>query len=246
MDMNFKKNFTKKWKRYFPGKELPIACYYADETHGLDFSPRPVPDEKGYACIFRQLAEVRRGTAKAFYANNLGCAGAKLNLGFDSDTPIGDVAHVLADIERYKKSMADVRAWYKKYPPLKAPGRFIVFKRWDLLDRDDVPQVVSFFGNADTIAGLHVLANFNTRAEEGVIAPFGSGCDTLVVFPLRELYADSPKAVLSGFDPSCRRCGEPARLIFSVPWPKFTGMAGDMDKSFLTTGVWEDIKLRCE
>ena len=31
MNLNLKKNFIKKWELYFPGSELPIACYYTDE-----------------------------------------------------------------------------------------------------------------------------------------------------------------------------------------------------------------------
>ena len=74
-----------------------------------------------------------------------------------------------------------------------------------------------------------------------VIAPFSSGCDSLIGFAMRELESENPKAVLGIFDPSARICLKSDLMTFSIPWPKFISMMENMDKCFLTTGTWESI-----
>jgi len=119
-----------------------------------------------------------------------------------------------------------------------------VFKRWDTLEEKDNPQVVFFFGNPDVIAGLHALANFDAMTPYGVIAPFGSGCDSIVGFPMHELESKQPKAVLGALDPSVRIRFKPHILTFSAPWPKFLNMLENMDESFLVTDGWSKVKSR--
>ena len=80
----------------------------------------------------------------------------------------------------------------------------------------------------------------------GVIAPFSSGCNTLTGFAMRELESDAPKAVLGLFDPSARVCVKPDLLTFSIPWPKFVAMLGNMDKCFLTTELWKTVCKRMQ
>jgi len=120
----------------------------------------------------------------------------------------------------------------------------MIFKRWDLLTEADEPLVIFFFVNPDALAGLHTLANFDTMEPHGVIAPFGSGCDSLIGFPLKELSSDNPKAVMGLFDPPARSCVKRDLLSFSIPWPRFEPMLDNMDDCFLNTYVWEGILRR--
>jgi hypothetical protein len=119
-----------------------------------------------------------------------------------------------------------------------------VFKRWDDLEAQDEPAVVIFFSPADVLAGLFTLANFDEVDPQGVIAPFGSGCSSIVYHPYQELDSDRPRAVLGMFDVSARPCVEPDVLTFAVPWPKFVRMVGQMDESFLITGSWGRVRAR--
>ncbi|MBW1788620.1 MAG: DUF169 domain-containing protein [Deltaproteobacteria bacterium] len=244
MNLEIKETFLKKWEQHFPGSELPIACYYADEMKDADFPDAPKPNKKGYTCIFSQLASVRRGKARAFNSENLGCFGAKMNLGFDKSDITDELTDFLINVERYKKTREHVRRLYENNPSLQAQGKYMVFKRWDTLDEGDEPQVVFFFGNPDTVSGLHALANFDTMTPHGVIAPFGSGCGSLLVFPFRELGSKEPKAVISGLDPSMRHCVKAHLLAFSAPWPKFLSMIDNMDESFLIADAWKNLKSR--
>ena len=85
--------------------------------------------------------------------------------------------------ERYKKSPEMVKEIMKQMPEFKAPARYIVFKRWDRLEDSDNPEVVIFFGKADVLSGLFTLANFDEIEPNGVIAPFCSGCASIVYYP---------------------------------------------------------------
>jgi uncharacterized protein (DUF169 family) len=244
MNLEIKKRFLEKWEKYFPGSDLPIVCYYADELNGVDFPKAPKPNKKGYTCIFSQLAPVRLGKPRAFNQDNFGCWGASGLFGFVPSEVDDNMVDFLINVERFKKSKEHVVGMFEANPPLQTQGKYLIFKRWDLLSKADEPQVVLFFCNPDAIGGLHALANFDTMGPHGVIAPFGSGCDSLVGFAMKELKSDEPKAVIGLFDPPARACVKPNLLNFSIPWPKFVTMFENMDDCFLNTYVWEKILKR--
>ncbi len=243
MNTEIKERFMEAWEEYFPGSELPIACFYSNELKGVEFPNAPKPNPKGFTCIFSQIAPVRKGRARAFNKENLGCFGSFLPFGFDTEVT-EEVKNYVCNVERVKKSYDHVDSMYEHRPPKKAPAKYLVFKRWDTLEEQDAPQVVFFFGNPNVIAGLHGLANFDTMTPYGVIAPFGTGCDSIVGFPIHELESEQPKAVLGALDPSVRTRFKPHILTFSAPWPKFLNMLENMDESFLTTDGWSNVKSR--
>ena len=133
---------------------------------------------------------------------------------------------------------------FQNSPPLKAPKKYLIFKRWDFLTENDDPQVVFFFCTPDVLAGLHGLANYDTMTPYGVITPFCSGCEMLVAFPMKELKSDDPRAVIGLLDPSARGWVKQDILSFSIPWPKFQSMLENMDDCFLNTGIWGNIRKR--
>lgn len=243
MITEIKAKFIEKWERYFPGSELPIACYYADDHNGAEFPDAPKVGKHGFTCVFTQLAPVRVGKARAFNQDNLGCWGAKGTFGFTQSVADEHTVDFLVNVERYKKSAEHVKAVFAS-APFKAGGKYLIFKRWDLLTQNDAPQVVFFFCNPDVISGLHSLANFDTMDSHGVVSPFGSGCDSLVGYSMRELQSGTPNAVLGLFDTSARAFVRRDVMSFSVPWPKLLSMIDNMDDCFLNTYVWEKIKNR--
>ena len=82
--------------------------------------------------------------------------------------------------ERYKKTPEMVKETMEDWPVFKAPARFIVFKRWDKLEEADNPEVVISFAKPDVLSGLFTLASFDEVGQDLVIAPFGSGCSSIV------------------------------------------------------------------
>ncbi|MGD9212911.1 MAG: DUF169 domain-containing protein [Desulfobacteraceae bacterium] len=244
MDMEIKTRFLEKWEKYFPNNELPLVCYYSDDLNSADFPDAPKPNKRGLTCIFSQLAPVRAGKARAFNQENFGCWGAKGVLGFIPSKADEPTIDFLVNVEKYKEGAEHVKAMFTSNPPVTAPKKYLVFKRWDLLTENDDPQVVIFFCKADVLSGLHGLANYDTMDPHGVIAPFGSGCESIVSYAMKDLKSDTPKAVIGLFDPSTRTCVKPDLLSFSAPWPKFMSMLDHMDDCFLNTFIWENVRKR--
>ena len=137
-----------------------------------------------------------------------------------------------------------VKEMMKHMPAFKAPAKFIVFKRWDMLEASDEPAVVIFFAKPDVLAGVFTLANYDEVEQHGVITPFGAGCSTIVMYPYLERDADRPRAVLGMFDVSARPFVPKEDLTIAVPMNKFVRMIENMEESFLITPSWDKVKKR--
>ena len=246
MHMGIKEKFTSLWARYFNDAELPISFYYTDEEGGTELvKPNSVP-----RCLIGALAEVRKGRPLRFAADSIGCPGGRRYVGFAEE--IGpDFEYFLScgipgkvEGERYKKSPELVKEAMKDWPMLKAPSHFIVFKRWDLIKESDCPDVVIFFAKPDVLSGLFTLASFDEAEPNRVIAPFGSGCSTIVQYPYLEKTSNHPRAVIGMFDVSARPFVPRDTLTFSVPMNKLVRMIQNMEESFLITQSWAKVRRR--
>ena len=247
MDAAFKNKFLTLWKKYFNDAELPITFYYTDEEgHAEAVKPGSVP-----RCIIGGLVKVQKGESLAFDVDAVGCSGGKRYLGFAEEL-MPDFEYFLScgipdkmEGERYKKTPEMVKEYMKQHMPvMKAPGRFIVFKRWDRLEEADQPEVAIFFARPDVLAGLFTLASFDEVEQNMVIAPFGSGCATIVQYPYLETKSGNPKAVIGMFDVSARPFVTKDTLTFAAPMSKFARMIDNMGESFLITPSWAKVQKR--
>ena len=246
MDMKLKGEFINRWGTYFPGADLPIIFYYTDHEGCAEVVKSP----RGHRCIIGVLARVRRGASLCFDATSIGCFGGKRYLGFTERVTPRFEYFLSCGIpgtmegERYKKSPELVREVMKILPQFKAPGRFIVFKRWDMLEEPDNPTVVIFFAPPDCLSGLFTLANYDEVEPNGVVAPFAAACGSIVMYPYLERDAERPRAVLGMFDITARPYVPKESLTFAVPMNKFTRMVEDMEESFLITPSWVKVRKR--
>ena len=246
MDMEIKEKFTALWKKYFNHAELPITFYYTDEEgHAELAKPRSLA-----RCLIGALSKVREGNSLCFNADSIRCPGGKRYSGFTQEI-MPDFEYFLScgipgelEGERYKKSPEMVKEVMKYSPVFKAPGRFVMFKRWDMLEKSDSPQVVIFFAQPDVLSGLFTLANFDEPEPNGVFAPFGSGCSTIVQYPYLEKGSPCPRGVIGLFDISARPFTSGDVLTFSVPMNKFARMIENMEESFLITNSWKTVQKR--
>ncbi len=246
MDMNVKQKFLTLWKKYFNDAELPITFYYTDETgHGELVKPGSEP-----RCVIGALVKVRDGASLAFNVDGVGCPGGKRYLGF-AENIMPEFEYFLScgipgklEGERYKKTPEMVKETMEGWPVLKAPGRFIVFKRWDMLSEEDKPEVVISFAKPDVLSGLFTLASFDEVGQDMVIAPFGSGCSTIVQSPYLEKDSENPRGVIGMFDVSARPFVPKDMLTFSTPMSKFIRMIDNMEESFLITPSWAKVQKR--
>ncbi len=245
MDEKLRKGFPELWKKYFGAAELPVAFYYTDQADAGEAGAGPLA-----RCLIANLGRVRRGESLRFGSGTIGCPGGKRYLGYASEIRPGFEFFLSCGIpgkmegERYKKSPELVRQIMAATPKFEAPGRFVVFKRWGVLEPGEEPDVIIFFARPDVLSGLFTLASFDVAESSGVIAPFAAGCGSIVLYPYLERASASPRCVIGMFDPSARPYVGADELTFAVPFSKFKQMAANMDESFLITPTWETIRRR--
>ena len=248
MDMHTRDTFIQLWGKYFGASELPIKFYYTDEE---GHAPLVEPGSTS-RCVIGALTAVREGNSLCLDADSIGCPGGKRYLGFAEGIMRGFEYFLSYGIpgrlegERYCKTPELVKEIMESTPTFRAPGRFIVFKRWDRLEESDNPEVVIFYAKPDVLSGLFTLARFDEADRNAVSTPFGSGCSTIVQHPYLEKDSEHPKAIIGMFDPSAQPFVPPDVITLSVPMKKFTRMIDYMEESFLITNTWSRIKERID
>lgn len=259
MDMHLKQQLLTLWNAYFAGTGLPIIYYYTNDPAHAEIA-KPAGDD--FRCIFQDLTRVRAGQSCAFDRDALGCMGGKIYLGFEKNPAetqgprlcelmssgirgmIKSSGTLVPGLGKYKKSAAYIQELVKPEALQEVSEKYIVFKRWDLIEEDDSPLAAVFFATADVISGLFALANYDEPGLHGVITPYASGCGAIVMFPYKELGAEHPKAVIGMFDIMPRRFVSKDTLTFAAPWPKLLRMVQHMEESFLITEHWETLQRR--
>jgi hypothetical protein len=246
MDIQFSEHFVNQWRKYFPGTELPIAYYYTDQVSNEVARTSQVDDR----CLIGNLKRVRQGFSFVYDVHTPGCSGGKRYSGFSHSLRPNFEYFLSCGIpgelegERYKRDPDLVRQYLLQHPPFEAPGKFLVFKRWDKLASEDAPLAVIFFATGDVLSGLFALANYDFSEPDGVITPMGSGCAAIIGYPIEQSKVDKPRCVLGMFDVSARPHVGGDELTFTIPMPRFIHMVGYMDESFLITKSWEKVRSR--
>jgi uncharacterized protein (DUF169 family) len=235
MQKEYRDRFISLWQESFPNAALPLAFYYTDAA-----PPEGMLGARGLGpCVITNLAKAGKGEALYLDANMIGCPGGRRYLGFAQELRPG-FEHFLScgipgkmEGERYKKSPELVKELMKHQPPMEAPARWIVFKRWDKLADGEEPSAVIFLARPDVLSGLFTLANFDAADPWAVITPFCAGCASIVQYPYQEGRSSRPRAVIGMFDVSARMFVPADTLSFAVPWAMFQRMVGNMKESFL-------------
>lgn len=245
MNISLKETFLHLWNKYFGNAELPIVFYYTDGDGGVKWAEKP----KGWSCVICELAKVRIGSSVVYNADRVQCGGAKRYLGYTDKMRPGfeyflSCGNEKMEGERYLQTPELVKEYMKDQHAIPGAGRNIVFKRWDKLVETDEPDVVIFFAKPDVLSGLYTLANYDQKDRNGTIAPFGSGCGSIVYYPYLECKSERQRAVIGLFDPSARPCVPENVLTFAVPMKRFEKMIGYMEESFFITGTWDTIRKR--
>jgi len=246
MDKAVKTKFVELWNRYFNAAELPLAFYYTDQTGDAERVSTP----SAHMCMIGVLARVRKGVALYFESDSIGCRGGKRYSGFTDEISPQFEYFLSCGIpdklegERYKKTPEIVRQMVRMQPKFVAPAHTIVFKRFDMLEESDNPDVVVFFAKPDVLSGLFTLANFDEIEPNGVYCPFSAGCGSIIQYPYLEKASDRPRAIIGMFDVSARPYVPKETLTFAVPINKFMRMLDNMEESFLITRSWEKVRKR--
>jgi hypothetical protein len=246
MDAAFSKLFIPRWKKYFPGADLPICYFYTDQVQEEDLQETVNLDR----CLIGNLRRVQDGYSFVYDAHSPGCSGGKRYSGFSNKLRPKFEYFLSCGIpgeiegERYKKSPQLVEAYLKNHPSFEAPGKYLVFKRLDKLVEEEIPFAVIFFAAPDVLSGLFALANYDRADPYGVICPMGSGCASIIGYPYQETQSEQPACILGMFDVSARPCVPQEKLTFTIPMQRFEQMVHYMDESFLITKSWDLVRKR--
>jgi hypothetical protein len=81
---------------------------------------------------------------------------------------------------------------------------------------------------------------------EAVYTPFGSGCSTLLTYPLNEAEKEGPHAILGMFDVSARPMVERDILTLAMPYSIFLRLLENVSGSFLETESWKKVHQRIQ
>ncbi len=246
MDIQLKQQFLDRWHQYFGDAPLPVVFWYSDN---IDEDIEDNEPSEGWSCFIGDLAKVRNGRSIAFNREAIGCGGGRRYLGFDKDVGPGfeyflSCGNEEIKGERYLRTPGLVKKFLENAPYIPASASRIVFKRWDKLVEGDLPEVVIFFASPDVLSGLFTLSGYDRGDLHGSVAPFGSGCASIIQYPLAERREADPRGIIGMFDVSARPFVPAGTLSFAVPFERFTRMVHYMDESFLVTEDWDKVKKR--
>lgn len=245
--------------------EEPMGMFYTDAEPENGYAPKPgqlpsVEQEArnevdwktlwgDFSCVLGHIWLARKKqTAAYFDRERFGCLGGAFFLGYMKPQLNFIVHYVSTGIpgviegERYLLSPEMTRKFYEDIDPRPAPKRFSVFKPISQFTEQEQPELVIFFARPEIISGLHQLAMFVTDDVEAVMSPFGSGCSAIVTWPLKYLQEGKRKAVIGGWDPSCRKFLKTDEITFTVPLQMYQLMLESWSDSFLTTNAWATVK----
>jgi len=249
--------------------EEPMGVIWTDEEPKDCVSPKaqkPISreaEEKGYidwqsvmenyACVLGIIWRARKkNTAACFDEERFGCLGGTFYLGFmrpylHMHPPfISTGIPGIIEGELYAASPEAATAFFDAMDPPAAQARYCVVKPITQFKEGEVPVTVVFFARPEAMSGLAVLTTFITEDIDAVRSPFGPGCSGVVTWPAKYLKDNKEYAVLSGFDPSCRKFLKTDEMTFAVPLSLYEKMLNRWEESFLTTETWKNQKKKIE
>lgn len=149
--------------------------------------------------------------------------------------------------ERYIKTPDLAREYFKKMKPKPAPATYCVFKPIEQFQGgEEKPEVVVFFSSPDILSGLFTLTNYTLESTDAVFTPFGSGCSTILTYPLKEVDKEKPRAIIGMFDVSARPMVEKDILTLAMPYSVFLKLLENVSGSFLQTESWKKVLHRIQ
>ena len=140
-------------------------------------------------CIIALLDAASKGKTTALSEMTVGCPGGKSGSGF-KPFQLGMIEYFLSvggkgekEGEYYKESPELARTFVKGLPSIRSE-KFLVLKPYSLLKEDEIPDAVIFLVEADELAALVTLANYDQPTQNNVEIKFGAGCAQTFLYPL--------------------------------------------------------------
>ena len=227
-------------------KESPLGIHYTKDK------PEGITAKTGiHMCMIGLLQNARKkGETVYFDKDHFGCPGGAYYMGF-RESPMPNIEYFLScgipgqmDGERYVKTPELARKYFGIMKPRSSPATYCVFKPIEQFQIGMEPEVVAFFAPPDILSGLFTLTNYALERTDAVYAPFGSGCGTILTYPLKEAVKEQPRAILGMFDVSARPMVGKDILTLSMPFSVFLKLLENVSGSFLQTESWKKVHQR--
>jgi uncharacterized protein (DUF169 family) len=230
-------------------KESPVGVYYTNDK------PEGVTPKEGISgCMIGLLQNTRKkGRTVYFDKSHFGCPGGAYYMGL-LESPRPNIEYFLScgipgemEGERYIKTPELAKEYFGKMKPRPAPATYCVFKPFEQFQEGDKkPEVVVFFPSPDILSGLFTLTNYTLESTDAVFTPFGSGCSTILTYPLKEAEKEKPRAIIGMFDVSARPMVEKDILTLAMPYSVFLKLLENVSGSFLQTESWKKVLQRIQ
>jgi uncharacterized protein (DUF169 family) len=223
---------------------------------GILFSDR-MPDnakkfmKKGAGCIVPLIFSSAKGDIVAIDKDSTGWDCSAFYLGYQ-DWIFEGIECFLADGvvfgrngERFIKTKSQAKEYVKSFKPKELNTRVTIFKPLEKFTDEEDPEVVLFFVTPDELSGLVFLLHYNSPDKDDVvISRFLSGCGSIVTMPMKYRVEGTKKAVMGMFDISARLRLPKDILTLAMPVDLLIDMYKEIDKSFIITDNWKNIKER--
>ena len=232
-------------------KNEPVAVVWTDEISAETFTYKQGAKSGCLVPLVKKAAYENQPAAVG--RDCYGCRGGGYHLGFVDEMGPQFRYFLSCGIpgelegEGFKKTPELVDAWLNSegFKHLPAPKNYCLFKPSSLLKPEDQPETVFFLVNPDQLSALVVLANYDLPGNDGVVVRFGSGCDSLVLFPRMEAMGRK-RGVIGLTDISVRKYLAPDILSFAVSYDRGLELEANVSGSFLELKAWKDLKKRLD
>lgn len=222
------------------GLEEPLGVFYSATAPG-GAGPK---GGKGHDCLMKYVRMAQTKKQKGWISRQApACRGGAIYAGFAEPN---DAVAVFVSSGNDKipgeKYLPDSQCMWKFFTAIdtqKAPADYCVFKPLSQFKANEEPLAVVFFVRGEQLAGLCQLAFYAFASHEAVAFPFGSGCASILSWPLLHARKGINKAIVGGSDPSCRPYLATDELSFAVPAKSFELMLEKAPESFLSGQTWQ-------
>ncbi|NHJ32843.1 MAG: hypothetical protein FK732_08270 [Asgard group archaeon] len=234
------RDISKIFVKYLKLRYKPVGMYYSGE---LPLGRLRYQHRFLYRCIVKHAFNASRYGGSSILQAERGCIGGQWWSGFSKKAPKG-LAFFLTKGregffggrgERFKKDARTVRGVFKEPGPVKQPEgtKYIIYQQLRKIPDNVKVEFVLFFANPKEISELVTLCNYARHKSELVRAPGGSGCMSVMNFPLQLEQEPEPDAVLGFWDLFARRFMPKNILTLAIrPWFA-EDLAKDIPESFL-------------
>jgi uncharacterized protein (DUF169 family) len=242
--MNDKKltnsEIAKRFKKYMNLEYKPLGMYFSNK----------LPDGKIRKqgkifgrCIVGHVFKSSKKGGTSIIQEGGGCPGGQFWSGFRKKMPQGwayFITHGREDIlggraEHFKKDTKVAMEVVRDPGPLKLPEgtKYIVYRRLGKIPDNQKIEFVLFFVDPNNMAKLISLLNYGRHIPNSVKATAGSGCMSIINFPLNMKQKPEADGVMGIWDPFARKNIPRNILSLSLRRWLVEEMAINMPESFL-------------